>query len=144
MKKLIKILSIEDDEFMQIFIKDVFLVHGGHDYEFQTAGTIAETERILVEKKFVPDIIFLDLKLSQDQNSRPLLENGFNLLKEFKSDRAFQKTKIIVFSGFAESEVKARVLELGADKFMLKGEYLPRELVVAVEELAMSKKDGGL
>lgn len=133
MAETIKILLIDDDEFIRILIKDIFWVHGKGKFEVYEAKNIEEGKKILEEKK--PDLIFLDLMFKE--NGLKTI-SSFNFLEEIKSNPKTKEIKVIVFSGF--SDLKKRALELGADAFLLKGEYLPKELFQIAQEIIEKEK----
>jgi CheY-like chemotaxis protein len=63
-KKIIKILLIDDDEFIRMLIKDIFWVHGKGRCQIYAVSSIKEGEEIL--KKENIDLIFLDLFFKKD------------------------------------------------------------------------------
>lgn len=133
----IKILSIEDDEFMRIFLKDIFWIHGPrNNIEFVNVKNIKEAEEMLNNKKFAPDLIFLDLMLPNEENGKADMAASFQFLEKLKANLETKDIKVVIFSGYSDKEIKKRVLSLGADKFLLKGEYLPHELIKVVQEIS--------
>jgi CheY-like chemotaxis protein len=132
MEKPIKILLIEDDNFIRMLVKDIFWVHGKGKYQIFEARDVQEGEKILAEVK--PDLIFLDLIFQEDGlGSR----SSLGLLEKIKSHPETKNIKVIVFSGYPD--LRERALELGAEKFLVKGEYLPKELFDIVETLMKEK-----
>lgn len=138
MIKPIKILSIEDDEFMRIFLKDIFWIHGSKsNIEFVSVENVKKAEEILEDKKFAPDLIFLDLVLPDKESGKAAtMASAFQFLEKLKANPQTKDVKVIVFSGYSDREIKKRALSLGADKFLLKGEYLPHELINLVQEIS--------
>ena len=52
------------------------------------------------------------------------------------------KIKVIVFSSVKDAGVRERVLRLGAERFMVKGDYMPTELIDAVRDvLGLANKE---
>lgn len=132
--KPITVLSIEDDEFMKIFLRDVFWIHGTkEDIDFSVTDNIQKAKELMKQKK--PDLILLDLMLPKGEVGEPRKDIGFDFLEEIKSNPETKDIKVIVFTGFGDKEIRERALQLGADKFLLKGEYLPKELLGVVKEL---------
>lgn len=129
MKKIIKILLIDDDEFIRMLIRDIFWVHGKGGCQVYSASTIEEGEEILKKQKI--DLIFLDLFIKEGGGLKAVLSLAF--LEKIKSDIKTKNIKVIIFSGYPD--LKKRALELGAEKFLLKGEYLPKELFEITNEL---------
>ncbi|MFA4890094.1 MAG: response regulator [Candidatus Paceibacterota bacterium] len=139
MNKSIKILSIEDDEFMRIFLKDVFWIHGmkGDDnFEFSIVGDFKKAREILSDPANRPDVILLDLMMADKEGGMVDREAGFHFLEELKGAEKTKGIKIIIFSGFSDKEIKEKAEKLGADKFLVKGEYMPTELIRAIHEIA--------
>lgn len=133
--KKIKILSIEDDEFMRIFLRDVFWIHGGEkEFDFSMAETIEEARKFI--SKTIPDIIFLDMALPEKEGETPSAKNGLGFLQEIKSNPSMKKVKVLVFSGYTDKDVKKKAMEMGADMFLVKGDLLPKELFEAASKFA--------
>ncbi|MDP2668664.1 MAG: response regulator [bacterium] len=131
--KIIKILSVEDDEFMRIFLRDVFWIHGGEGFEMLMARNISEARDFL--GKDTPDIIFLDMVLPDREGGELSAKNGLGFLDEIKSNPALKGINVIVFSGYTDADAKKIALKKGADLFLVKGEHLPKELVDATEKM---------
>jgi DNA-binding NarL/FixJ family response regulator len=134
----IKILSIEDDEFMRIFLKDVFWIHGmqGKDnFEFSIVGDFKKAREVLNDPTDKPDVILLDLMMADKEGGMVDREAGFHFLEEMKCSKDAKKIKTIIFSGFSDKEIKDKAEKLGADRFLVKGEYLPTELINAINEV---------
>ncbi|MBU2263111.1 response regulator, partial [Patescibacteria group bacterium] len=90
MKKIeekIKILLIDDDEFIQILFKDIFWVHGAKgNYEIQIAPDLAAAKKIIENPETSPCLIFLDLMLTKSKEKFSLEGNeSIKFLKELKS-----------------------------------------------------------
>lgn len=136
--KPIKILAIEDDEFMRIFLKDVFWIHGGTQAEVNITSNLEKAKEFFKDEKAIPDLIFLDLNLPEKDGASPKMENSFNFLEELKSNPRTKNIKVIILSGFDDKEIKERALKLGADRFLSKGGYLPQEITQITEEVMAS------
>jgi DNA-binding NarL/FixJ family response regulator len=134
LEKPLKIISVEDDEFMRIFMKDVFWIHG-QNISLSVFGTIKEAEDFLANPDNKPDLIFLDLCLPYKSGDKPDMENSFHFLEELKGDERTKDIKIIIFSSFGDRDIQQRALNMGANKYMVKGEYLPYELMNIVETI---------
>lgn len=135
-EKPIKILSVEDDEFMRIFLRDIFWIHGvKHNYEFQMTENTGKAKELLQDPKNRPDIIFLDLMLPDHTGGTLDKEAGFHFLEYIKSTPELKDIKVIIFSAYSDKEIKDKALALGADNFLVKGEYLPQELIKATQDL---------
>ena|SRR3989344_7334222 len=125
----LKILAIDDDEFIRIFMKDVFWLHKRADETFSVVSSIKKAKEFLKSPESKANLIFLDLRLPFANGEAPDMENSFKFLKELKSGADTKDIKVIIFSSFGDKEIQERVLKLGANKFMVKGEYLPQEII---------------
>lgn len=135
----IRILAIEDDEFMKVFLKDLFAVHGTKEnYEFLLVSTIEEAEAELL--KSAPDLIMMDLGLPEKSGSKPDMEEGIRLIQRIRQNERLREVRLLVFSGYSDPSVKERVFALGADKYLVKGEQLPREIIQSVLEVMEAGK----
>lgn len=133
MEKIIKILLIDDDAFIRMLVKDIFWVHGRGKYQISEADTIEKGEQLLKEEK--PDLILLDLIFEENGLGA---KNSLGLLEKIKSNPKTKDIKVIVSSGYPD--LKERVLELGAEKFLTKGEYLPKEFFEITKNIVEQKK----
>lgn len=122
---------------MRIFLKDIFWIHGSKgNIEFTSVKNIKEAEETMKNKNFAPNLIFLDLLLPGEESGKNDMAASFQFLEKLKADPQTQDIKVVVFSGYSDREIKKRALSLGADKFLLKGEYLPHELIKIVQEIS--------
>ena len=136
MDKPLKILAIENDEFMRIFLKDVFWIHNKGQDQFHIFGCLKKAKEFLEKPENKPDLIFLALKVPEDDGGKPDIEGSFHFLKDLKSNSQFQNVKIIIFSSFGDKEIQEKAFKLGTDKFLVKGEYLPDEIIKIAQETA--------
>lgn len=137
MSKVKKILAIEDDEFMKIFLRDVFWIHGFHEtHSLNIVENVGKAEALLKDENVKPDLIFLDVMSASNRgwNSVADMEARFQFLKKIKADKATKNTKVIIFSTYSDGEIESRALKLGADKFLVKGECMPEDFVKIVRE----------
>ena len=136
MDKPIRILAIEDDEFIRIFLKDIFWIHGIKDgYQFRMVDNIKSAEELVADRETRPDLIFLDLMLPPCLGGTINREAGFHFLEKLKSNPDTGDIKVIIFSAYRDRELQDRALKLGADKFLLKGEQLPQDLITVSREV---------
>jgi CheY-like chemotaxis protein len=119
-KKLI--LLIDQDEYTRFLIRDIFLIYGKNKFQVDLMDRPEAVDEYLKEK--TPDVILMDLVFKKgDWVSTDI---GLELLQKLKNNPQLQNTKIIIFSGYGD--LKEKVLEMGADDFIIKGEYFPLEL----------------
>ncbi|MBX4200606.1 response regulator [Candidatus Parcubacteria bacterium] len=138
MEKKHKILVVDDDEFIRIYFKDVFWIHGlEKKYDIQTVPTIEEAEKIIDSPKTRPDTVFLDLAglMFVDGREVTTVEAGFSLLKRIKDDPKTKDIKVIMYTGYSDKEYSDKAHQLGADGYLVKGENLPKELIKFIEDL---------
>jgi len=140
-KKKIKVLLIEDDSYTAQLYRDVFSAET--DYEFEVIDALSDLEKDLEKiKKIDPDIILLDLVLPLNPAGRDVegtyildKELGFQVLEKIKEDEVIKEIPVIVVSALSGPEDKDRAKALGAEKFLVKSEIIPFELVKAVNEV---------
>ncbi len=132
-KSPIKILLVDDDEVIRIFIRDVFWVHGNESlYEVTVSDNLAEAKNLVTDKKTRPDVVFLDLSMpgkKSDGSTFMNIEGSLDFLSEIKNNPETKDIKVLIFSGYKEPGLKEKLIERGADHYLVKGEYLPKELV---------------
>jgi DNA-binding NarL/FixJ family response regulator len=75
------------------------------------------------------------MMLPKNENDSPVLENGLHVLEKIKTDPDLMGIKVLVFSSLKDGEIREKADRLGADRYMVKGEYLPTELIAAVKEI---------
>jgi CheY-like chemotaxis protein len=125
-KKLI--LLIDQDEYTRLLLRDIFLIYGKSKFQVDLMDRPEAVDEYLKEK--TPDIILMDLVFKKgDWVSTDI---GLELLQKLKNNPQLQNTKIIIFSGY--EDLKEKALEIGADDFIVKGEYFPLELYNYISE----------
>ena len=131
----IRILSVEDDEFFSLFLTDVMWIFGTADHiELLQATNTEKAMQLVINEETRPKLILLDLGLPEKEGGKPEAENGLHFLELVKTDPALLDIKILVFSGSNEPAYREKSVRLGAEKFLVKGEYLPRELIEEVRK----------
>ncbi len=116
-----KILIIEDESNLRKSIEEILT---GEGYTVFGAGDGEEGLAMAKEKK--PDMVLLDLILPK--------KDGFTVLKELRDDPSTGKIPVIVLSNLGEMEDIGRVLELGANKYLVKTDYKLSEVIDKVNE----------
>jgi len=114
------VLLIDDEPKIRRFLRAGFELHGG--FTVQEAENAAEGLRTATFN--APDLIILDLALPDRRGSEVL-----------ELIRSWSNVPIIVLSVEANEEEKVRLLELGADDYVVKP-FSVRELVMRVRALA--------
>lgn len=131
------VLYVEDDGLLMNMYRELFTKHG---FAFVGARDFESGKKLIVEKK--PDLILLDLILPSRATS--LLADldpnlGLELLKDLKSDPETKHIPVIILTNLDESSVQRKTEILGADRFMVKANVLPKETLAAVRELLASR-----
>ena len=116
-----KILVIEDELNLRKSIEEIL---SGEGYTVFTASDGEEGLQLAVSE--TPDLVLLDLILPK--------KDGFSVLKELRENEATAKIPVIVLSNLGEMEDVGRVLELGANRYLVKTDYKLAEVVEKVKE----------
>ncbi|KKR21914.1 MAG: Two component transcriptional regulator, winged helix family [Candidatus Moranbacteria bacterium GW2011_GWA2_39_41] len=124
MSKAPIILIAEDDKFL-IKVYQTKLTKEGFQVEIATNGE--EALKLAREKN--PDLIFCDLMMP--------IKDGFETLKELKADPKLKKIKVIILSNLSQEEDKKRVLDLGAEEYIVKAD-VPFSEVIALAKKYLS------
>ena len=96
---------------------------------------LSDAEKFLVKPETKPDLIFLDLMMPERKNEGVNKEAGFHFLKKLKSNPQTKDIKIVIFSAYRDKKIRDRVLKLGADRFLIKGECLPQGIIKVANEI---------
>ncbi|GAC1391863.1 MAG: hypothetical protein NVSMB46_05930 [Candidatus Saccharimonadales bacterium] len=111
-----KVLIIEDTEIINNAYR-MILERAGYEVRSAYDGK----EGLAIAQTYTPDIILLDLLM-------PHLD-GIGFLKAYHSTA---DVKIIVLSNLGDNKQVEVALSLGADKYMLKSDILPNQLIEVV------------
>lgn len=111
-----KVLLIEDDSFLSKVLEERLSDEG---FDVVLAGNGEEG----VQKAAVinPNIILLDMILPK--------MNGFDVLKELKSNLATKELPIIVLSNLGQDEDKELAKKLGAVDYLVKSDFSLKSIV---------------
>lgn len=117
-----KILVVEDDKFLREMITRKLKKEG---YEvFQAVDGEEGLEKIRDEE---PDLILLDLIMPG--------VGGFEVLEEAKEDPEISEIPIVILSNLGQKSEVDRGLELGAEDFLIKAHFTPKEIIKKVKEI---------
>ena len=118
-----KILLIEDDAYIRSLYEDV-LRHAGFEITAAVDGEDALSKASSVTGF---DLVLLDIML-------PKL-TGMEVLKAFREDSSPMKnTPIYLLTNLGEDTVAKEAYKMGADGYLLKAKYLPKELIAEVNK----------
>src|SRR3989344_4472212 len=117
-----KILLVEDDPFI-IDIYSNHLKKAGFGVDIAMDGKMA-LEKV---KTNYPDLLLLDILLPK--------MDGWEILKEIRSDEKTKNLKVIVISNLNQQEYANDIEQLGVIKYFLKIQSSPDEIVTAIKEI---------
>ncbi len=116
-----KILIVEDDKFLREMITRKL---DKEDYEtIQAVDGKEGLERMREEK---PDLVLLDLIMPG--------VGGFEVLEEAKKDPEIESIPIVILSNLGQKSEVERGLDLGAEDFLIKAHFTPREIIKKIQE----------
>lgn len=126
----VKILLVEDEPSMIEMYKTIFELAG---YEVPVACDVEEGLKKIKEEK--PDLILLDIVLGKEEPARKeTLTAGFRLLKILKKDPKTKDIPVVVLTALGK-QYESQSLKLGAEDYIIKAKFLPREIVRRVEKV---------
>jgi|GEM_PF-633291 len=131
--RTMKILALETDDFFRVFLHDSLLIFANKNVSFTFTSAVKETLDVLktnLQEK--PDIIFLGLTAPMESGGRVEMLAGFEVLKKVKADKDLQNIPVIIFSKYNEERLKKKAKELGAVKYLVKGECMPKDIADVV------------
>ncbi len=102
-----RILIVDDDLQLQKLLTVMFTFD---KYETETASSGFEAGAKVV--KFKPDLIILDLFMPE--------MSGFDVCRRIKKDPETSHIKILALTGYDSKENRDRIMEAGADDYMVK------------------------
>jgi two-component system nitrogen regulation response regulator NtrX len=114
------VLVVEDEALLQDVYKLVLETKG---FSVVTANNGKEALKIM--SKSSPDVILLDMLM-------PVM-SGREFMHMLNRDE-HPNIRIIVYSNLSDSSIEAEMLELGADRFILKSSMTPAGLVDMIQE----------
>jgi predicted Zn finger-like uncharacterized protein len=111
-----KVLVVDDSKFFRDLVVDVLK---SLPLVFLTAGDGVEALQLIHRER--PALVILDLNLPSEMN-------GYQLIREIRSDRSLQNTRLLAMSGvFRKPEDAAEAEKAGADDFINKS-FRPEQL----------------
>ena len=101
----LRVMLVEDDRELRRTLRDALALEG---YEVQTAASLAEGHALLSHAE-APDLVLLDLGLPDGE--------GEELLQRLRRERG---TPLLVISAREQDGAKVRLLDAGADDYLVK------------------------
>ncbi|MFH0739907.1 MAG: response regulator [bacterium] len=116
------IFLVEDDPFLIDIYSKKFQKSG---FDIKAADSASKLFQLLEEK--IPEVILLDIVLPQ--------MDGWSILKKIRENKAWDTCQIIIFSNLSQKEEVEKGLALGANKYLIKSQHTPLEIVQEVEKI---------
>lgn len=132
------ILAVEDTE-ADLKLLKFSLEQAGFQGEFLSAGSAEEAYRLLLgrleQSLPLPNLVLLDLGLPD--------EEGLEILRKLKSEKALGDMKVVVFSASKSNTNISKAKELGAVWYFVKPD-VPSDMKYIVAELISLSRGGEL
>ena len=116
-----KILIIEDEKILVEMYKSKLEANN-----FEVFSAFSSEEGIQILKKEKPDLVILDILLPK--------ENGITFLEKIEKIKIISDIRIVVFSNYDDPETRKKALKLGAEDYLIKTQFTPREFLEKVKE----------
>lgn len=116
------ILVVEDDKFLRELIAKRL-----RDEKYVVYDVIDGEEAFKVLDKERVDLVLLDIILPG--------VNGFEILKRLKEDPTIAHIPVMMLTNLGQKSDMERGQELGAEDYMVKAQYTPREIVERIKKL---------
>ncbi len=117
-----KILVVEDDKFLREMITRKLDKEG-----YDVSQAVDGEEGLEKIREIKPDLILLDLIMPG--------VGGFEVLEEAKDDPEISDIPIVILSNLGQKSEVERGLDLGAEDFMIKAHFTPKEIIKKVKEI---------
>ncbi len=116
------ILLVEDDPFLIDIYRQKFEKSG---FDIRVAENASKVFQLLEEK--IPEVILLDIVLPQ--------MDGWSVLKKIRANKDWDSCQVIIFSNLGQKEEVEKGLALGANKYLIKSQHTPLEVVQEVSKM---------
>ena len=120
-----KVLVVEDDRQVSSMYKNMLIMSG---YDVKTAAD--GEEGLVIVRSWLPELILLDVLIPKI--------NGLDVLKQLKADKNTQKIPVVVMTNLSAIEDEEAALALGAEKYIIKSEYEPKQISGMVAEVLVN------
>jgi CheY-like chemotaxis protein len=119
--KMVKILIIEDDPYVQRVFKRMFYFK-----KYETEMASSGEEGLAIAKKTKPNLILLDIILPE--------MDGLVVLKKLKADPQTKKIPVLVLTNVAGDEKADEAIKLGAESYMVKVDFSPTQVLAEIDK----------
>ena len=126
MKKMRKVLLVDDEESMRALVAATFKLDGR--YQLLQAGSGVEALSLVQKEK--PELILLDVRM-------PVMD-GFEVCRQLKTNPDTRDISVIMLTAMTQDTDKKRGREVGADDFFTKP-FSPKSLLAKVTEVFASR-----
>jgi CheY-like chemotaxis protein len=115
-----KIMLVEDDLTMVSLLTTLLQMEGFQVARLRKEENIAQVMETMCSEQ--PDLALMDIHLRQF--------NGFDLLKQIRSDSALQSLRVVMVSGM---DLRQKCMQAGANGFLLKP-FMPDDLIQLIRD----------
>lgn len=114
------ILIVEDDTFIaELYEREL----SSQNLSSKIAKDGEVAQKMLSEEK--PRLVLLDIMLPK--------ASGIDVLKFMKNDNNLKNIPVIVLSNLGQDDIVTQAMELGANSYMIKSNFVPQEVVKEVK-----------
>lgn len=135
--KKCRILLIDNDEMDRIFFRDIFWIHGEDDlYEITCAKSFGEALELIEKEDF--SIIFFDSLIPEKEKRNDIdsqIDRTYSFISKIRNDDKHSKVKLVVYSGIRDKKIKKKLKSIGVDKYIYKGDLLPKEIISLMDKI---------
>lgn len=118
-----RILLVEDEEFISQMYQTA-LTNQGYTVDLAMDGEVALTKLSDLQNAY--DLIILDIMLPKT--------DGLSILQKIKQPASpYNKTPVFLLTNLGLDHVVKQAMELGANKYFVKSNFLPKDIVHEVE-----------
>jgi CheY-like chemotaxis protein len=128
-KQKTKVLMLDDEKFLLYIYRIKFEKSG---YDVTSYYNVEDALRALRDG-YDPDVILFDITM-------PDSRSGYEFIEAIKKEKLAIRSLKVALTNEGQTGEKERIFELGADAHLFKSDYIPSELVTAVDELLKAKK----
>lgn len=115
-----KIVLVEDDAVLSEMYRKKFAIDG---YAIDCA--VDGEAGLALVKKIKPDIVLLDIMMPK--------KNGLDTLRDMKADDELKDIYVVLLTNVGEQSYVDEGFRLGANQYLMKSDYTPKEVVEKVK-----------